>query len=54
MIEYFSTITVKFGGNNLECKNKEEYKKQIKAQYYEEYGINLTDDEIKIEGVKWL
>jgi len=52
MKEYWSTITIQFGGNNLESKNKEEYKKQIKAQYYEEYGINLTDDEIKIEETK--
>ena len=49
MKEYWSTITIKFSGNNLECDSKEEYEKQIKEQYYEEYGINLTDDEIKIE-----
>ena len=46
MKEYWSTITIKFGGNNLECESEEEYKKQIKEQYHDEYGINLTDDEI--------
>jgi hypothetical protein len=49
MKEYWSTITIKFGGNNLECESEEEYKKQIKEQYHDEYGINLTDDEIKVE-----
>jgi len=49
MKEYWSTITIKFGGNNLECEGEEEYKKQIKEQYHDEYGINLTDDEIKVE-----
>ncbi len=51
MREYYSTITIKFGGNNLECENEEQYRKQIKEQFVEEYGINLTDEEIEVE--KW-
>ena len=38
MKEYWSTITIKFGGNNLECDSEEEY------------NIDLRNDEIKIEG----
>ena len=30
MREYYSTITIKFGGNNLECESEEDYKKQNK------------------------
>jgi len=46
--EFYSDITVTWSGNNLECKNKEEYKKQIKEQFLDEYGITLDDKEIKI------
>ena len=49
MKEYYSTITIKFGGNNLECESEEDYKKQIKENFYEEYNINLTDEEIEVE-----
>ena len=50
MKEYWSTITIKFGGNNLECDSEEEYKKRIKENFYEEYNIDLRNDELKIEG----
>ena len=46
MKEYCSIICVNFWGNNLECESEEEYIKQIKKQYHEEYGLYLTDDEI--------
>tara|TARA_R110000765_G_scaffold272841_1_gene371496 strand:+ start:1049 stop:1201 length:153 start_codon:yes stop_codon:yes gene_type:complete len=46
---YTSTITVLWSGNNHECENKDEYKKIVKDQFKEEYGISLTDDEIKID-----
>jgi len=52
MKEYWSTIIIKFGGNNLECENEEEYRSQIKEQFLEEFNISLEDKEIKIEGVK--
>ena len=51
MREYYSTFTIKFGGNNLECESEEQYRKQIKEGFVEEYGINLTDEEIEVE--KW-
>ena len=52
MKEYWSTITIKLGGNNLECENEEEYRSQIKEQFLEEFNIRLDDKEIKIEGAK--
>jgi hypothetical protein len=52
MKEYKSIITIKFGGNNLECESEEEYRKRIKENFYEQYNIDLRDDEIKIEGKK--
>tara|TARA_R110002110_G_scaffold59387_1_gene168084 strand:+ start:872 stop:1045 length:174 start_codon:yes stop_codon:yes gene_type:complete len=48
MKEYYSNITIKFGGNNLEANSKEEYIELIKEQFYEDYGIDLVDDEIEI------
>ena len=48
MKEYYSNITIKFGGNNLEANSKEEYIELIKEQFYEDYGINLDDNEIEI------
>ena len=50
MKEYYSIITIKFGGNNLECESETEYRKQIKENFYEQYNIDLRDDELKIEG----
>jgi len=49
MKEYWSTITVKFGGNNLECESEEDYIKQVKENFYEEYGLDLRDEEIEVE-----
>tara|TARA_R110001583_G_scaffold38420_1_gene124201 strand:- start:183 stop:347 length:165 start_codon:yes stop_codon:yes gene_type:complete len=48
MKEYYSNITIKFGGNNLEANSKKEYLELIKEQFYEDYGINLDDNEIEI------
>ena len=50
--EFSSTITVVFGGNNLECKNENEYIEKIKEQFLDDYNIDLTDDDIKIDDVK--
>tara|TARA_Y100000114_G_C11544498_1_gene224189 strand:- start:352 stop:516 length:165 start_codon:yes stop_codon:yes gene_type:complete len=44
--EYQSTITVSWGCNNHEAKSKEEYIQKVKDQFYEEFGIHLTDNEI--------
>jgi len=46
MKEYTSTITVSWGGNNHECANKDDYRRLVKGQFLEEYGITLTDEEI--------
>lgn len=48
MKEYYSNITLKFSGNNIEAENKEEYIQILKEQFLEEYGIFLNDNEIEI------
>jgi|TARA_R100001443_G_scaffold107496_1_gene117380 hypothetical protein len=48
--EYTSTITLTFGCNNFEAESKEEYINQLKENFLEEYGIELRDDEISIDG----
>ena len=50
--EYTSTITLTFGGNNLEAESKEEYLKLLKENFLEEYGLELSDDEITIDDDK--
>jgi len=49
--EYNSTITLTLsGGNNLIAKSEEQYLKLLKENFFQEYGIELRDDEIIIEG----
>ena len=43
---YTSTITVTWEGNMLDAKNKEEYIKQLKQGFLEEFGIHLNDTDI--------
>ena len=50
--EFTSDITIVFSGNSLECETKNEYKEKIRKQFHQEYGISLTDDEIKITDVQ--
>ena len=51
MKEYTSTITVTWSINNHEASSKQDYIDRVKEQFYDEYGITLSDDEIKdIEG----
>jgi hypothetical protein len=50
MKEYTCEIKLHFVGNNREANSVEEYKKLIKEQYQEEYGIDL--DEKEIENIK--
>ena len=52
MKEYWSTITIKFDGNNLEAESEEDYIQKIKDQFYEDFNVNLENDEIKIHGSK--
>ena len=46
MKEYTSEINIWFVGNNHEDKKKEEYIKKVKDQFWEDFGIKLTDAEI--------
>lgn len=43
MKEYYSNITIRFGGNNLEANSEKEYIELIKEQFYESYRIDLVD-----------
>ena len=47
MKEYTSTITVTWSLNNHEASSEQEYRDRVKDQFYDEYGISLSDDEIK-------
>ena len=47
MKEYTCEIKLHFIGNNREANSVEEYKKLIKEQYQEEYGIDLDEKEIQ-------
>ena len=46
MPEYTSTVTLIFGGNNLDAKDEEEYKLKLKDNFLGTFGILITDDEI--------
>ena len=43
---YTSTITVTWEGNMLDAENMEEYIKQLKQGFLEEFGINLNNTDI--------
>ena len=43
---YTSTITVTWEGNMLDAENMEEYIKQLKQGFLEEFGIHLYDTDI--------
>ena len=49
--EYTSVINLSFGGNNLEAYSKDEYIERVKSIFYDEYGIELTNDEITVEEI---
>ena len=49
---YTSTITITFGGNNLEAESKEDYIKLLKENFLDEYGLELSDDEISVDDDK--
>ena len=46
MKEYTSLVTIKFSVNNLEAENQDEYEEKLKAQYKQDYNIDLEDSEI--------
>ena len=47
MRNFSSTVVVKWSNGTLEAEDKEDYISCIKEQFLEEYGINLSDDEIQ-------
>jgi predicted adenine nucleotide alpha hydrolase (AANH) superfamily ATPase len=44
--EYTSEINIWFGGNNHEAESEEHYIKKVKDQFWEDFGIKLTNAEI--------
>ena len=44
--EFTSVVTLKFGINNIEANTKEEYIQKLKDSYYEQYNIEICDQEI--------
>ena len=47
MPSYSSTVVVKWNNGTLEAEDKEHYIRCIKEQFLEEYGIDLSDNEIQ-------
>jgi hypothetical protein len=45
LIEYYCTI--KLVGNNHVAKDKEDYVKKVKEQFYNDFNIRLEDKEIQ-------
>ena len=43
---YTSTITVTWEGNMLDAENMEAYIRQLKKNFFEEFGIHLYDTDI--------
>jgi pyruvate formate-lyase activating enzyme-like uncharacterized protein len=43
---YTSTVTVIWEGNMLDAENMEEYIRQLKKNFFEEFGIHLYDADI--------
>ena len=54
MKEYTSEINIWFGGNNHEAESEEDYIKKVKDQFWEEFGIKLTNAEITNIQKKWV
>ena len=53
MEEYSCDIKIIFNGNMNKAENKEDYIGKVKAQFLEEFGIELADSEIiNVEVVK--
>tara|TARA_Y100000310_G_scaffold239186_1_gene242754 strand:- start:71 stop:250 length:180 start_codon:yes stop_codon:yes gene_type:complete len=47
MRRYSSTVVVKWANGTLEAEDKEDYIRGIKEAWLEEYGINLSDNDIQ-------
>jgi hypothetical protein len=46
MKTFYSNVTIKFGMNPFEARNKKDYIQMVKDSFHEEYGIDLQDYEI--------
>ena len=44
---YYSDIEISFAGNGMKAKSVEDYKQKIKIDFYDEFGFQLEDEEIK-------
>ena len=47
MRNFSSTVVVKWANGTLEAEDKEHYIRCIKEQFLEEYGIDLSDNDIQ-------
>ena len=47
MSNFSSTVVVKWANGTLEAEDKEDYINSIKEQFLEEYGINLSANNIQ-------
>ena len=47
MRNFSSTVVVKWANGTLEAEDKEDYIRCIKEQFLEEYGIDLSDNDIQ-------
>ena len=47
MSNYKCNVIINFEGNHIEAENKEDYIKKIKESFMVEFGIELSDSEIK-------
>lgn len=48
MKQFTSIIKVEFVGNVLEAEDEEDYREKLKDNFYRDFGIVLTDEEIEI------
>jgi DNA replication protein DnaD len=46
MKTYTSIIKIEWGGNNHEAENEIDYKRKVIEQFYDEFGIELSPEEI--------
>ena len=46
MKTFESVVTLEFGGNQFQAKNKEDYIKKVKESFIQEFGIELDESEI--------
>ncbi len=48
MKKYTSKVKLVYVGNEIICKNEEEYRERLKETFLNELNIDLQDDEIEI------